>query len=671
MAQIERNRNRPTVAWWLQNHPYRDQIEFISGEYKAPCPVCGGKDRWHLRKNDALFDSRCDCTVSDMYQSCGGWQNGKSNGYAGHQEERRWKYTSIQGSTFYACRMDGPNGKSVWQEPTGVQLAPGDKWHVYHSGAWIDDADILIVEGEVAADAAKSALPKINVCTWQRATGDTDWSFCKDQTVFCWPDNDLPGFNKARRVVAELRKHKPESINIVQAGGQLKDDAADFVRRGKALQRYLDRALLLDENDRALRPVVSISDDGLMRCFRFLGFDVRYNLRSMRADIYSTKQDKLAGIEGKQWQPLTDRTADAICEHIRKKFVVVKPPRNKTESVLFSPAVFGSERWQTCLNANLARAEVDPFRKWLDDLKPVHSDRLHGWLSELFEVNEDSQDFIPWASRYLFLGAVQRTYKPGAKIDEMPVFVGEQGLGKSAIGRALLPPEYRQEGHGDALVLADDPKKFAESLQGKIIVEASEMAGLGRADLERLKSNITRQNDGSVRLAYRRNPESTPRRAVFYGTSNDHECLPNDSTGNRRFVVVQLEGDRAIGSVESYFDEYRNELWAAAKHMYLDGKRANLPRELYPAQRKSNEGYRRADIIIEDEVAQLNMLDFQEGETLRDITYEMCKQDDDRTDRRMNSRGWGNRLGKALRAQGWQKKVIRRDGKVQKLWFSP
>ena len=669
MPQSISKYKRITPDEWKQKVP---GMKRNGKQIAGACLNCGGKDRfWVNLEEPYIFGCRQGCSFYDIMKSAGLLLEARVNGYAGNQAERRWRYTSIQGSTFVSVRKDGPNGKSVWQEPTGVQLEPGDKWHVYQSGAWIDDAAILIVEGEATADSAKSALPKINVCTWQRSTSDTDWSFCKGQTIYYWPDNDMPGFDKARQVVAELRKHGPTSIKIVQAGGQLKDDAADFVRRGKALQRYLDRALPLDDNDRALRPVTSISDDGLLRCFRFLGFDARYNLRSMRADIHSTKQDKLADIEGGQWQPLTDRIADAICEHIRKKFVVVKPPRNKTESVLLSPAVFGSDRWQTCLNANLARAEVDPFRKWLDDLKPVHSDRLHCWLAQLFEVDEDSQDFIPWASRYLFLGAVQRTYKPGAKIDEMPVFVGEQGLGKSAIGRSLLPPDYRQEGHGDALVLADDPKKFAESLQGKIIVEASEMAGLGRADLERLKSNITRQNDGSVRLAYRRNPESTPRRAVFYGTSNDHECLPNDATGNRRFVVVKLNGDRAIGSVESYFDDYRDELWAAAKHLYLDGKRANLPRELYPAQRKSNEGYRRGDIIIEDEVAQLNMLDFQDGETLHEITLNMCKGDKERTDRRMNTRGWGHRLGKALNAQGWRMRVTRRDGKVRRLWFSP
>ena len=604
--------------------------------------------------------------------------NGKLNGVA-KPVETRWKYAGTMGSAFKMVRLDGPTGKRMRTDPAGVKLQEGEKWLPYLAKTDSAGTYTLIVEGEKTADAAARKLAGWNVCTWQRAARDTDWSFCDNHWVWIWPDNDARGFDRAREVAAQL---KSECVKIVQAGRNPKDDAADFVARGDDLAEIIKaKSWQLDADRRALRPIVSISDDGLAECFQFMGIQARYNLRSQEDQFYCQQKLRFSSLPVKEWAGVSDRKDSSISEEIRKRFVVVKPPRRKTDEPELVPAVFGKDRWATCFNAVLDRAEVDPFRQWVDDLRPAQSERLNQWVGELFRVKDDSEQFIRWASRYLFLGAVQRTIRPGAKLDEIPVFVGEQGLGKSAIGRAILPDEFREQGHGDALVLADDPKKFAESLQGKIVVEASEMAGLGRADLERLKSNITRQNDGSVRMAYRRNPESTPRRAVFYGTSNETECLPNDSTGNRRFVVVELDGPHANQSVESYFDEHRAELWAAAKWAYAQGERANLPRDLFPAQRRSNEGYRRGDVIVEDEVARLNHDSFSDGATLKEITASLCEMDggptqdqsriEERIERRLADKWWGNRLGKALRAQGWNMKSKRRGGTVERLWFPP
>ena len=74
----------------------------------------------------------------------------------------------------------------------------------------------------------------------------------------------------------------------------------------------------------------------------------------------------------------------------------------------------------------------------------------------------------------------------GAKLDEMPVLTGPQGIGKSSALQLALPPE--QPGlFADGLHLADYPQQRAEALQGRVIVEAAEMAGKDRAELESLK----------------------------------------------------------------------------------------------------------------------------------------------------------------------------------------
>ena len=100
-----------------------------------------------------------------------------------------------------------------------------------------------------------------------------------------------------------------------------------------------------------------------------------------------------------------------------------------------------------------------------------------------------------------------------------------------------------------------------------------------------------------MRLAYDRRPTSLPRRCAFVGSSNDPHCLPADPSGNSRFVAITLKGG---SNVEEFLDQrvdidsrdepstVREQLWAEALYRYENGERANLPRELYDLQAKTN-----------------------------------------------------------------------------------
>ena len=94
-------------------------------------------------------------------------------------------------------------------------------------------------------------------------------------------------------------------------------------------------------------------------------------------------------------------------------------------------------------------------------------------------------------------------------------------LGSQRFLRNILPDEYRNEWFGDGLHLAADRKTRVEALQGRVIVEAAEMAGSTRAELESLKAFLSAQDDGNVRLAYRHNPEPSPRMCIIVGTANE------------------------------------------------------------------------------------------------------------------------------------------------------
>ena len=272
-----------------------------------------------------------------------------------------------------------------------------------------------------------------------------------------------------------------------------------------------------------------------------------------------------------------------------------------------APLAYGDDTWRRSLNALLHHRERDLFADWLDTLPPWDgAHRLSTWLFEAFDIHHDDDDrLIRWASSYPLVAAVQRTFQPGSKIDEHPVLIGPQGCGKSTAVRLLLPPTEaaRYGWFSDSLNLAGDDKHRAEALQGRVIVELSELQGGTRAELDSLKAFLSRTDDGTVRLAYRRDPEPAPRRAVMVGTSNPTPTgeLPNDVTGLRRFVAIRITaGDPQ--HVRAYLDEHRLQLWAEAVHAHAHGARAHLPNHLEAAQTATNEQHRRRDTILEDEL---------------------------------------------------------------------
>ena len=337
-----------------------------------------------------------------------------------------------------------------------------------------------------------------------------------------------------------------------------------------------------------MAPAYRCKDGAALRsALAALGVSLRYNLRHQKPEIREGRGD---------WCVLTDRSSGALRDRIEQKFTyqtlqAIKPLR------------YGGEAWNTYCNSIFHEHEIDPFLVWLEDLPDWDGvARCEGWLGECFELAPgDDPALSAWASRFMILGPVWRTYEPGTKLDEMPVLTGAQGIGKSTALRLLLPPEM-PDLFADGLYLAAPPQARAEALLGRVIVEASEMAGQNRADLESLKAFLSRTDDGAIRLAYRRNPEFTPRRSIIVGTSNVPDPLPNDPTGLRRFAVVRLDrGDpRAMGA---WLDRNRVQLWAEGVALYQEDVKAWLPPKLKAAQSAANETARRRDDMIEDAVA--------------------------------------------------------------------
>ena len=199
-----------------------------------------------------------------------------------------------------------------------------------------------------------------------------------------------------------------------------------------------------------------------------LKVNLRYNLRSQRAELLQSEDDAIPGAPVGQWITLTDRMVARLRDLFARRFTY-----QTTRGPM--PMVYARERWAMVMDAHLCSRERDPFLEWLNDRPEWDgAPRIDMYLDELFDAG--NSPLVKWVAQFLILGPVHRAHAPGAKLDEMPVLVGPQGIGKSALLLNLFPPEHAGWVN-DGLHLAADPKVRAEALLGRVVVEAGEMAG--------------------------------------------------------------------------------------------------------------------------------------------------------------------------------------------------
>ena len=250
------------------------------------------------------------------------------------------------------------------------------------------------------------------------------------------------------------------------------------------------------------------------------------------------------------------------------------------------------------LAAHCATTEIDPFRTWLAGLHNAWDGTVRHWLGDCFP-SAAADPLAQWASRSVTLAAVRRAFDPGAKVDEVLVLQGAiQGTSKTtALSLLATGADGAHKSWFRGIDLSGDYKRAVEAIQGPVIVEAGELAGVSRSDIERLKHFLTTDDDGSTRLAYRRDPVPLPRRIVIIGTTNEIECLPHDPTGNRRFVVVPVtETEENAARVRLVLTpEYVEQIWAEAVHRHQQGEPHWIPAELRELHRTRCVAHRRRD----------------------------------------------------------------------------
>ena len=182
--------------------------------------------------------------------------------------------------------------------------------------------------------------------------------------------------------------------------------------------------------------------------------------------------------------------------------------------------------------------------------------------------------YVRAVTRKTLCAAVKRVLQPGVKFDTMLVLNGPQGVGKSTL-IAKLGGEW----FNDSLSLNDTKDKTAaEKLQGFWIMEIGELAGLRKAEVETLRSFLSRQND-IYRASFGKRATPHLRQCVFFGTTNEESGYLRDTTGNRRFWPVKTPGTGYKHSWQLTQREI-DQIWAEALYCVNSGEKIYLDSDL-------------------------------------------------------------------------------------------
>jgi len=247
----------------------------------------------------------------------------------------------------------------------------------------------------------------------------------------------------------------------------------------------------------------------------------------------------------------------------------VKPGWNESDAsgaMVYFDSTYGlwsPGKFKDALLAVAAERAYHPIREYFQALPEWDgTPRLDTLLIDY--LGADDTSYTRGVMRKTLCAAVARVYQPGIKFDHILVLNGPQGIGKSTFFAKLGGKWF-----SDSLTISDMRDKTAsEKLQGYLILELGELAGIKKIDVETVKSFISRDDD-KYRPSYGTTVESHPRQCVIVGSTNCESGFLRDITGNRRFWPVRVGGKCAKKPWEL---QEVDQVWAEAIVKYRAGE---------------------------------------------------------------------------------------------------
>ncbi len=210
-----------------------------------------------------------------------------------------------------------------------------------------------------------------------------------------------------------------------------------------------------------------------------------------------------------------------------------------------------------CINVVAEPNTYHPIREYLSRLEWDGQSRVKTWLSSY--MGSKDTPYSRLVGGCWMIGAIARVMRPGCKMDNVIIFEGGQGKGKS---RALniLAGEW----------FTDTPFELGSkdgyiTMRGKWIIELAELDTFNRAESTKAKHFFAASFD-TYRDVYGRRALDVLRQCIFAGTTNSDEYLKDDS-GNRRYWPIKTGVIR-----HNQLGRDRDQLWAEALHLFSSGE---------------------------------------------------------------------------------------------------
>ena len=234
---------------------------------------------------------------------------------------------------------------------------------------------------------------------------------------------------------------------------------------------------------------------------------------------------------------------------------------------------FSARNYQIGVSKVVDDRSYHPIREYLASLPPWDGvPRAETLLIDY--LGADDNAYTRAVTRKTLCGAVARVQHPGVKFDYIPVLNGPQGIGKST-----LIAKIGGEWYSDSVSLTDmNDKTAAEKLQGYWVLEIGELAGMKKADIDKVKAFISRQDD-KYRASFGRRVTPHPRQCIFFGTTNSQNGYLRDITGNRRFWTVKTPGTGRLKPWQLAKEDVQ-QIWAEALVLVERGEKLYLDSDL-------------------------------------------------------------------------------------------
>lgn len=324
------------------------------------------------------------------------------------------------------------------------------------------------------------------------------------------------------------------------------------------------------------------------------------------------------------------------------------------------------------MNASVSRATdaikaaaqhntIHPVRDYFSALRWDGEPRLRTWLRDYLHADAQPAEYLQEVGTKWLVAGVQRIFRPGSKFDHMLVLEGTGGLGKSTALKMLAT-----FGHDVEVEYFTDAIRFENiaqpgsimGLQGKLIIEFAELAGMNRKETDDVKNWITIQID-ELQMKYENAVTRFPRQFILAGTTNEEAWL-RDATGNRRFLPVKCTGRVNFEGLK----RDREQLWAEAVALYRQGYETFIP--LGSSIEKlavEEQATRLVEDVWTDQI--MTYCNTAQHVTVNEVLA-MIQVDPGRRDEVM-----ARRVGRILRQAGWTRGQKWMNGTNKKIWMNP